>query len=79
MGDIRNAYSMLVGKPEERRPLGRPRRRWEVIIRIELTEIVCSVGGCGLKSSGSGQESVAGSCEYGIEPSGSTKGGEFID
>jgi len=29
MGDMRNAYRILVGKPEEKRPLGRPRRRWE--------------------------------------------------
>jgi hypothetical protein len=28
MGEKRNAYSLLVGKPEGRRPLGRPRRRW---------------------------------------------------
>jgi hypothetical protein len=36
------------------------------------------VGNCGLDSSGSGQEPVAGSCEYGNEPSGSVKGGEFF-
>jgi hypothetical protein len=29
MGEKRNAYSILVGKPEGKRPLGRPRRRWE--------------------------------------------------
>jgi len=29
MGERRGAYRVLVGKPEERRPLGRPRRRWE--------------------------------------------------
>jgi hypothetical protein len=28
MGEKRNAYRLLVGKPEEKRPLGRPRRRW---------------------------------------------------
>jgi hypothetical protein len=37
------------------------------------------VGGCGLDSSGSRQEPVAGSCEHGTEPSGSIKGGEFLD
>jgi len=37
------------------------------------------MGGCGLDSSGSGQELVAGSCEHGNEPSGSMKGGEFLD
>jgi hypothetical protein len=32
MGEKRNAYSLLVGKPEGKRPLGRPRRRWEIIL-----------------------------------------------
>jgi len=32
MGAMRNAYSILVGKPEEKRPLGRPRRRWDIIL-----------------------------------------------
>jgi len=34
---------------------------------------------CGLDASGSGQETVAGSCEHSNEPSGSIKGGEFLD
>jgi hypothetical protein len=34
-GDKRNAYRLLVGKPEEKRPLGRPRRRWVDNIRID--------------------------------------------
>jgi hypothetical protein len=33
------AYSILVGKPEGKRPLGRPRRRWEDDIRMDLKEI----------------------------------------
>jgi hypothetical protein len=37
MGQKRNAYRLLVGKPEGRRPLGRPRRRW-VDIRMDLVE-----------------------------------------
>jgi hypothetical protein len=36
MGEIRNAYKTLVGKPEGKRPLGRPRRRWEDNIRMAL-------------------------------------------
>jgi hypothetical protein len=36
MGAKRNAYRILVGKPEGKRPLGRPRRRWEDNIRINL-------------------------------------------
>jgi hypothetical protein len=39
MGEGRNVYRVLVGKPEGRRPLGRPRRRWEDGIRMDLREI----------------------------------------
>jgi hypothetical protein len=39
MGTVRGAYSFLVGKPEGRRPLGRPRRRWEDNIKMDLGEI----------------------------------------
>jgi hypothetical protein len=39
MGAKRNAYRILVGKPEEKRPLGRQRRRWEDNIKIDLREI----------------------------------------
>jgi hypothetical protein len=39
MGERRNAYSLLVGKPEGRRPLRRPRRRWVDNIRMELGEV----------------------------------------
>jgi hypothetical protein len=38
MGEERKLYEVLVGKPEERRPLGRPRRRWEDGIRMDLGE-----------------------------------------
>jgi hypothetical protein len=41
MGKRRGAYRVLVGKPEGRRPLGRPRRRWEDNIKMYLRE------GCG--------------------------------
>jgi hypothetical protein len=41
MGETRNAYSILMGKPEEERPLGRPRRNWVHSIRMDLREIVC--------------------------------------
>jgi hypothetical protein len=37
--EMRNAYRILVGKPDGRRPLGRPRRRWENNIKIDLWEI----------------------------------------
>jgi hypothetical protein len=45
MGERRGAYRVLVGKPEGRRPLGRPRRRWEDNIKIDLREVGC--GGAG--------------------------------
>jgi hypothetical protein len=40
MGEKRNAYKLLVGKPEGKRPLGRPRRRWVDNIKMDLLEIV---------------------------------------
>jgi hypothetical protein len=36
MGEKRNAYKLLVGKPEGRRSLGRPRRRWGIILKLIL-------------------------------------------
>jgi hypothetical protein len=39
MGETSNAYMMLVGKPEGKRPLGRPRHRWVNNIKINLREI----------------------------------------
>jgi hypothetical protein len=40
-GEKRNNYRSLVGKPERKRPLGRPRRRWVDSIRMDLGEIAC--------------------------------------
>jgi hypothetical protein len=39
MGEKRNAYRLLVGKPEGKRPLGSPRRRWVDNIKMDLFEI----------------------------------------
>jgi hypothetical protein len=39
MGEVRKLYKVLVGIPEGKRPLGRPRRRLEDVIRIDLREI----------------------------------------
>ena len=41
MGEERGVYRFLVGKPEGRRPLGRPRRRWAANIRTDLLEVGC--------------------------------------
>ena len=60
-------HKVLVGKPEGKRPLGRPRRRWEDNIKMG------GKGLWGLDVVGSGYEKVAGACEYGNEPSGSIK------
>jgi hypothetical protein len=43
MGGKRNVYRLLVGKPEGKRPLGRPRRSWIDNIKMDLLEIVVSV------------------------------------
>jgi hypothetical protein len=39
MGEMRNAHRLLVGKPERKMPLGRPRRRWVDNIRMDLGEV----------------------------------------
>ena len=44
MGEGRGVHRVLVGKPEGKRPLGRPRRRWKNNIKMELQEVG---GGCG--------------------------------
>ena len=41
MGEKRGVYRVLVGKPEGKRPLGRPRRRWVDNIKMDLQEVQC--------------------------------------
>jgi hypothetical protein len=41
MGERRGIYRILVGKPEGKRPLGRPRHRWENNIKMDLLEVGC--------------------------------------
>jgi hypothetical protein len=43
MGEKRGVYRVLVGKPEGKRPLGRPRRRLEDNIKIDVQEVECGV------------------------------------
>ena len=45
MGEGRGVYRVLVGKPEGRRPLGRPRHRWEDNTEMNLKEVRCRVMG----------------------------------
>jgi hypothetical protein len=40
-GESRGLYGVLLGKPERKRPLGRPRRRWEDNIKVDLQEVGC--------------------------------------
>jgi hypothetical protein len=65
-GAKRNAYRILVGKPERKRPLGRPKRRWVDSIKIDLRD---RMGWYGRDGSSSGWGPVEGSCEHGDEPS----------
>jgi hypothetical protein len=50
-GEMRNGYSTFIAKPEGKRPLGRPRCRWNITLEWILGK---RVGRCGLDSSGSG-------------------------
>jgi len=67
-------YRVLVGKPEGKRPFGRPRPRWEDNIEMDLREVGCG----GIDWIEVGQE-VERTCEYGNEHSGSIKCGEYLD
>ena len=44
MEQSRNAYRVSVGRPEGKRPLGRPRRRWEDNIKMDLRDMGCVPG-----------------------------------
>ena len=73
MGEERGVYWVLVGKPEGKRPLGRPRRRWVDNIRMDLQEVGGGMWVCGLDWAGPGEGQVADACECGNEPSDSIK------
>jgi len=73
MGERRGVFRFLVGKPEGKRPLGRPRRRWEDNINMNLQEVGCgSVDWIELVQDRDG-------CKWGNEPSRSIICGEFFD
>jgi hypothetical protein len=76
MGEGRSVYRFLIGKLEVKRPLGKPRRRWEDNIKMDLQEVRCWVWtGSSWLRIGTG----AGTCESGNEPSGSIKCGKCRD
>ena len=77
MREGRSIYRVLVGKPEGKRPLGRPRRRWEYNM-MDFQEVGYG-GGCELDRAGSEYGQVAGTCECGSKPSVSIKCWEFLD
>jgi len=76
MGEERGVCRVLLRKPEGRRPLGRPRRRWVDNIMMDLQEVGCGyMDWIGLAQ----DRQVADACECGNEHSGSMKCGEFLD
>ena len=77
MGEERGVYRVLVGKPEGKRPLGRPRRRWVDNIRMDLQEVECGYMYWIRRTQD--RKQVAGANVCGNEPSGSVKCGEFLD
>jgi hypothetical protein len=75
MGEDRKCIKILVGKPNGKRQLGRPRHRWEDNIKRNIREISVRRG---LDSCGSGQGPVGNSCGHSNEPSSSKNGWEFL-
>jgi hypothetical protein len=69
MGEKRKVYKVLVAKSVEKKPLGRPRRRWEDGIRIDLKEIGC--GGVDWIQMAQNMDLLASFCEFSDESSGS--------
>src|SRR5215469_7267990 len=72
IGDERGVHRVLVGKPERKRPVGRPRRRWEDNIKMDLQEVGGSRGDW-MELAQDRNRWRAGTCEYGKEHSGSIK------
>jgi hypothetical protein len=77
MGEVRGAHNILVGRPEGRRPLGRPRRRWEDNIMMDLREI--GFGDIDWIHWAQDRDRWRALVNTVNEPSGSIKCGEFLD
>ena len=76
MGDDRVVHRVLVGKPKRKRPLGKPRRRWEDNIKMDLQEVGGGRGDWMELAQDRGQ--LAGTCGYGEGISGSINAGNFL-
>jgi hypothetical protein len=76
MGESRDVYRVLVGKPEGKRPLGRSRRRWEDNIKMDLQVVGC--GGMDLIELAQDRKRWRAFLNV-VEPSGSIKCVEFLD
>jgi len=76
-GTDENAYNILVGKPEGKRLLGRPRVRWEDTVRMDLREIGWRV--VYLIHLAQHRDQWRALVKKGNEISGSIKGGEFLE
>jgi hypothetical protein len=79
MGEKRNAYRVLVGKCERKRPLERHGYRWKKIIKMDLKEIQRVVIDWIHLAQDSDKWRGEGCCEHGSKQSGSIKSGEFLD
>ena len=77
MRERRGVYRVLVGKPEGKRTLRRPRRRWADNIKMDLQEVGC--GGMDWIDLAQPMGQIADTYECGNELSGSVKSGEFVD
>jgi hypothetical protein len=71
MGEKRNVYTPLVGKPEGKRQLGRPKHWWANNIKMDLAERGC--GSVDWNGVAQDRNKWGSSCERGNEPSGSIK------
>jgi len=77
MGERRGLYRVLVAKPEGKRPLGRPRRRWEDNNKLDLQEVRC--GDMDWIDLAQGRDRWRAVVNALIELSGFIKCGEFLD
>jgi hypothetical protein len=71
MREKRGVYRILVGRPEGRRPFGRPRRRWDYNIKMDIQDVGWGMDWIELAE----DRDMAGRCEYGDEPACSIKCG----